>query len=151
MLLSEIKQPFLILFFCFTLLLSSCAIKPPNEKGDFKKSDLVELVKLDPNFKLDIRYASDNNFVGRPVYNEARAFLQRPAALQLAEASKELKALGYGLLIYDGYRPWNVTKTFWDITPKEDKKFVANPKEGSRHNRGCAVDLTLYELATEAS
>lgn len=105
MLLSEIKQPFLILFFYFTLLLSSCAIKPPNEKGDFKKSDLVELVKLDPNFKLDIRYASDNNFVGRPVYNEARAFLQRSAALQLVEASKELKTLGYGLLIFDGYRP----------------------------------------------
>lgn len=141
-------KPFLsLIIFCF-LLISSCAIRPPQERGDFKESDLVELIKLDPTFKLDIRYATDNNFVGRPVYTEARAFLQRPAALKLVEVSKELKPLGYGLMIFDGYRPWQVTKTFWDITSEENKKFVANPKNGSRHNRGCAVDLTLYDLAT---
>jgi D-alanyl-D-alanine dipeptidase len=56
--------------------------------------------------------------------------------------------LGYGLLIFDGYRPWSVTKLFWDVTSKENKKFVADPKKGSRHNRGCAVDLSLYDLAT---
>lgn len=133
---------------CGFLLLGSCAVKPPNESGDFKATDLVELITLDPTFKLDIRYATSNNFAGRPVYTEARAFLQRPAALQLIEVNKELKPLGYGLLIFDGYRPWSVTKTFWDITPKEDKKFVANPKDGSRHNRGCAIDVTLFDLAT---
>jgi zinc D-Ala-D-Ala dipeptidase len=133
--------------FCL-LFLISCSEGPPNETGDFKDSDLVELVKLDPSFKLDIRYATSNNLVGRPVYTEARAFLQRPAAESLVKVNSELKPLGYGLMIFDGYRPWSVTKTFWDITPDEDKKFVADPKEGSRHNRGCAIDLSLYDLTT---
>ncbi len=130
------------------LLLYSCAITPPNEKGDFKKSDLVELIKLDSTFKLDIRYASGKNFVGRPVYTEARAFLQRPAAQALVKVNSELKQLGYGLIIFDGYRPWSVTKIFWDITPKENRKFVADPKKGSMHNRGCAIDLSLYDIAS---
>jgi D-alanyl-D-alanine dipeptidase len=129
-------------------LLYSCATKPPIEKGNFKTSDLVELVKLDSTIHLDIRYATNNNIVGRPVYTEARAFLQKPAAEALVKINKELKPLGYGLLIFDGYRPWSVTKIFWDITSKENKKFVANPKEGSRHNRGCAIDLSFYNLAT---
>ncbi len=136
-----------LLLFCL-LFLYSCKVGPPRETGDFKESDLVELIQLDPTFKLDIRYASNNNFAGRPVYTEARAFLQRPAAEALVEVNKKLKPLGYGLMIFDGYRPWSVTKTFWDITPKEDRKFVANPKNGSRHNRGCAIDLTLYEIAS---
>jgi D-alanyl-D-alanine dipeptidase len=130
------------------LLLVGCAPRPPVEKGDFRKSELVELVKLDPTFKLDIRYATSNNFTGRPVYSQARAFLQRPAAEALVKVSSELKQLGYGLMIYDGYRPWSVTKLFWDITPEENRKFVADPRKGSMHNRGCAVDLTLYELAS---
>ena len=130
------------------LFLSNCNEGPPQENGNFKNSDLVELIKLDSTFKLDIRYASNNNLVGRPVYTEARAFLQLPAALALIEVNKELKPLGYGLMIFDGYRPWSVTKLFWDITPDEDKKFVADPKVGSRHNRGCAIDLSLYELST---
>ncbi|PXX30521.1 M15 family metallopeptidase [Arenibacter sp. ARW7G5Y1] len=138
----------LILCFVFVLTLLSCGTKPPLEKGDFIATDLVELITLDSSFQLDIRYASSNNFVGKPVYKEARAFLQRPAALALVEASKELKKHGYGVKIFDGYRPWSVTKTFWDITPKEQRNFVADPSEGSRHNRGCAIDLTLYELST---
>jgi D-alanyl-D-alanine dipeptidase len=97
---------------------------------------------------LDIRYATSNNLEGRPVYTEARAFLQRPAAEALVLVNKDLKQLGYGLLIFDGYRPWSVTKLFWDLTPQKDKIFVANPKEGSKHNRGCAADLSLYEIAT---
>ncbi len=136
-----------LLTFCF-IVLTSCATKPPHETGDFKKPDLVELIKLDPTIKLDIRYATSNNLAGRPVYTEARAFLQRPAAEALVTVNRELKTLGYGLLIFDGYRPWSVTKTFWDVTSKENKKFVADPKKGSRHNRGCAVDLSLYEIAT---
>lgn len=132
----------------FVLFSSSCATRPPHEKGVFKAADLVELIKLDTSIHLDIRYATSNNLVGRPVYTEARAFLQRPAAEALVRVNKELKTLGYGLLIFDGYRPWSVTKTFWDITTKENKKFVADPKKGSRHNRGCAVDLSLYEIAS---
>lgn len=121
---------------------------PPKETGNFRKPDLVELIKLDKTFKLDIRYATNSNFVGRPVYTEARAFLQRPAAEALVRVNKKLKEKGYGLMIFDGYRPWSVTKLFWDITPEDKKKFVADPKKGSRHNRGCAVDLTLYDLKT---
>jgi D-alanyl-D-alanine dipeptidase len=130
------------------VLINSCANRPPHETGSFKVTDLVELVKLDTSIHLDIRYATSNNFVGKPVYKEARAFLQRPAAEALVKVNKELKPLGYGLLIFDGYRPWSVTKIFWDITTKENKKFVANPREGSRHNRGCAIDLSLYEIAS---
>ena len=131
----------------FTFLLS-CAPKPPYESGNFKNSDLVELIHLDSTIKLDIKYATTDNFTGRPVYTEARAFLQRPAAEALIKAHNKLKKEGYGLVLFDGYRPWAITKIFWDITPEEDKKFVADPKKGSRHNRGCAIDLSLFDLKT---
>ena len=121
---------------------------PPHEQGNFRKPDLVELTRLDPTIKLDIRYATTNDFLGTPLYTQARAFLQRPAAEALVRAHRELKAQGYGLIIHDGYRPWYVTKIFWDATPNDKKIFVANPAEGSRHNRGCAVDLSLYDLKT---
>ena len=121
---------------------------PPRENRAFRAPDLVELVRLDPTIRLDIRYATPNNLVGKAVYSEARAFLQRPAAEALVRVNRALKASGYGLLVFDGYRPWSVTKAFWDATPEEKKIFVANPKKGSRHNRGCAVDLSLYDLAT---
>lgn len=122
--------------------------QPPHEQGSFLSPDLVELVKLDPTIKLDIRYATTNNFLGTPVYTQARAFLQRPAAEALLRAHRELKSHGYGLMIHDGYRPWYVTKIFWDATPDDKKIFVADPSKGSVHNRGCAVDLSLYDLAT---
>jgi D-alanyl-D-alanine dipeptidase len=122
------------------------AASVPVESGQFRKPDLVELAPLDPTIHLDIRYATSNDFLGAPVYTQARAFLQRPAAEALVRAHKKLEQLGYGLLIHDGYRPWYVTKIFWDATPAEGKNFVADPAQGSRHNRGCAVDLTLYDL-----
>jgi D-alanyl-D-alanine dipeptidase len=121
---------------------------PPKESGQFRSPDLVNLTTLNPTIKLDIRYATSNNFLGAPVYEEAKAFLQRPAAEALARAAEKLQHLGYGLLIHDAYRPWYVTKIFWDATPENKKIFVADPKDGSRHNRGCAVDLTLYDLKT---
>ena len=120
---------------------------PPKDPGATLKPDLVELVKLDPTIKLDIRYAGTANFLGKPVYKEARAFLQRPAAESLLRAHRALKPHGYGLLIHDGYRPWSITKLFWDMTSGSQREFVADPAQGSKHNRGCAVDLTLYELA----
>ncbi len=124
------------------------AAQPPREQGAFLKPDLVELIKLDPTVKLDIRYATRNNFLGTPVYTQARAFLQRRAAEALLRAQRELKAHGYGLIIHDGYRPWYVTKIFWDATPVDKRIFVADPAVGSNHNRGCAVDLSLYDLKT---
>jgi len=140
---------FLLLLFavcCFT----SCRTGPPKESGQFRQSDLVEIVKLDPGVKLDIRYATTNNFLHRPVYAQARAFLQRPAAEALIRAHRKLHAQGYGIVVFDGYRPWSVTKTFWDSATDEQRRieFVANPKNGSRHNRGCAADISLFELAT---
>lgn len=133
---------------CLCIIIAGCKAQPPHETGNFKKTDLVELIKLDTSIHLDIRYATNNNLTHRPVYTQARAFLQRPAAEALVKANASLKPLGYGLLVFDGYRPWSVTKIFWDITPDENKKFVADPKQGSRHNRGCAVDLSLYDIAT---
>jgi CubicO group peptidase (beta-lactamase class C family)/D-alanyl-D-alanine dipeptidase len=124
------------------------AASPPAETGNFRDEDLVELVKLDPTIKLEIRYATTNNFLGTKIYDEARAFMQRPAADALVRAHHALRSLGYGLLIHDAYRPWYVTKIFWDATPPAKKWLVANPAEGSKHNRGCAVDLTLYDLKT---
>ncbi|MGD0734405.1 MAG: serine hydrolase [Terracidiphilus sp.] len=122
--------------------------KPPVEHGDFHATDLVELTKLDPSIKLDIRYATERNFLAAPLYLQARAYMQRPAAEAVVRASQWLHTLGYGLLIHDSYRPWYVTKMFWDGTPDDKKIFVADPSQGSRHNRGCAVDLTLYDLKT---
>jgi D-alanyl-D-alanine dipeptidase len=124
------------------------AATPPAETGTFRDEDLVELIKLDPTIKLEIRYATTNNFLGTKIYEEGRAFMQRPAAEALVRASQALKPLGFGLLVHDAYRPWYVTKIFWDATPPAKKWLVANPAEGSKHNRGCAVDLTLYDLRT---
>lgn len=124
------------------------AATPPAETGDFRPSELVELTRLDPSLRLDIRYAGTANFMGTPFYDEARAFLQRPAAEAAVRAHRALAALGYGLLIHDGYRPWYVTRMFWDGTPPEHHAFVADPSRGSRHNRGCAVDLTLFDRRT---
>jgi len=122
--------------------------RPPKDPNATRTADLVELVKLDPTIKLDIRYAGANNFLGKPVYKESRAFLQRPAAEALLKAHQQLARNGYGLLIHDGYRPWAITKLFWDMTSGFQREFVANPATGSKHNRGCAVDLTMYDLAT---
>lgn len=124
---------------------------PPTDPKATRQADLVELVKLDPTIKLDIRYAGTNNFLGKPVYKDARAFLQRPAAEALLAVHRELKASGYGLLIHDGYRPWAITKLFWDMTSGYQREFVADPAKGSKHNRGCAVDLTIYDLALGAA
>jgi zinc D-Ala-D-Ala dipeptidase len=124
------------------------AARPPQENGDFRPADLVDLAKLDPAIRLDIRYATRDNFLSTPVYSSARAFLQRPTAEALLRAHRALMKEGYGLLIFDAYRPWYVTKIFWDATPADKHEFVADPSKGSRHNRGCAVDLTLYDLKT---
>jgi D-alanyl-D-alanine dipeptidase len=127
--------------------LSLAGVLPIDPNAD-RAPELVELISLDPSLKLDIRYATPSNFIGRPVYPEARAFLQRPAAEALLRVHRKLARSGFGLLIFDGYRPWSVTKIFWDSVSGEKRNFVADPSLGSKHNRGCAVDLSLYERAT---
>jgi D-alanyl-D-alanine dipeptidase len=124
------------------------AAQPPAEPGKFRKTQLVDLTSLDPGMRLDIRYAGTDNFLSTPLYSQARAFLQKPAARALLRAQRALRKQGYGVLIHDAYRPWYVTKIFWDATPHDKRDYVADPGQGSRHNRGCAVDLTLYDLKT---
>jgi CubicO group peptidase (beta-lactamase class C family)/D-alanyl-D-alanine dipeptidase len=126
------------------------AARPPAEPPGLRASDLVELRSLDTTIRYDIRYATSNNFMGTPFYTSAHAFMQRPAAEAVVRAAAKLRAFGFGLIIHDAYRPWYVTKMFWDGTPPDKHVFVADPSQGSRHNRGCAVDLTLYDLHTGA-
>ena len=131
-------------------LASACIFaqtSPPREKNK-READLVELITLDKTIKLDIRYARTDNFVGKIVYAEARAFMQRPAAEAVVRVHRKLQKKGFGLIVFDGYRPWSVTKLFWEVTPEDKRKFVANPEVGSRHNRGCAVDLSMFESKT---
>jgi D-alanyl-D-alanine dipeptidase len=127
---------------------AALSARPPRESGTFREPDLVELQSLDASIRYDIRYATTNNFMSEVFYTEPHAFLQRPAAEALLRAHRALQPYGYGLLIHDAYRPWYVTKMFWDATPEDMKQFVADPASGSRHNRGAAVDLTLYDRHT---
>ena len=94
------------LLYMVLILSAGCGIKPPVEKGDFKESNLVELIRLDSTIKLDIRYATSNNLVGRPVYTEARAFLQKDAAMALVQVNQTFRKQGLGILVFDGYRHW---------------------------------------------
>ena len=142
------RLTFLLLFVFLYTSPGAAQTAPPQIRGATREADLVELIKLDNTIKLDIRYARTDNFVGKVVYTEARAFLQRPAAEAVVRVHRKLKEKGFGLVIFDGYRPWSVTKLFWEVTPEDKRKFVANPKTGSRHNRGCAVDLSLFDLKT---
>jgi D-alanyl-D-alanine dipeptidase len=108
---------------------------------------LVDLAALDSTVRLDIRYATANNFVGRPVYPQARAFLREEVARPLLRAHAALRPRGYALLVFDAYRPLSVTRLFWNEVKAAKRAFVANPAKGSMHNRGCAVDLSLFDLA----
>lgn len=131
-----------------SLLLAGCATVPrvvmPVDPNATAMPDLVDLARFDPRLRLDIRYATPNNFMRRTLYPVARALAQRPAAEALMRVQSRVEAEGYGLLIHDAYRPWRITKMMWDETPPAQREFVANPANGSRHNRGCAIDLTLH-------
>ncbi len=121
---------------------------PPTETGSFRPSELTDVAALDSSIRLDVRYAGKDNFLSTPVYESAAAFLQKPAAEALLRAHRRLKELGFGIVIHDAYRPWHVTWIFYEATPPNLRDYVANPANGSRHNRGCAADVTLYDLKT---
>lgn len=144
------RKLLLLVFVTFAVLLSSMEVlaEQGQNKKQYRKTELVELIKLEPSIMLDIRYATKNSFLGRPVYMQARAFLQKPVAEDLIRVHKKLSKQALGLLVFDGYRPWSITKLFWDEIEPDKRKFVADPRVGSIHNRGCAVDLTLYDLKT---
>jgi D-alanyl-D-alanine dipeptidase len=107
---------------------------------------MVDLEKFIPRIKLDIKYATKDNFSGMKVYDKPRAFLRLPAAYALKKVQAELNKKGLGLKIYDAYRPYSVTVLFYDKI--KDTDYVASPWQGSRHNRGCAVDVTIINLKT---
>ena len=127
-----------------TAALAACPAQTPLRSG----ATLVELQRLDPGIRLDLRYATADNFTGHPLYAKARALLLPEPAQALARVQQSLQRQGYGLVIYDAYRPWSVTQALWDAASEADRRndYVADPAMGSRHNRGCAVDLSLYDL-----
>lgn len=132
----------------FAFFSHSLAQNAPPVEENKREADLIELRKLSRSIKLDIKYATADNFVGRPVYTEARAFLQRPAAEALVRVHKLLKKQHLGIVVYDAYRPWAVTKLFWEVVREDQKIYVADPAKGSKHNRGCAIDIGMYDRKT---
>lgn len=107
---------------------------------------LVDLATTIPGLVLDIRYATTNNFTGEKIYNSARAFARKPVAQALKKAQQEFAKFGVGIKVFDAYRPYSATMKFYEVY--KDTTYVASPYRGSRHNRGCAIDMTLVSLAT---
>jgi D-alanyl-D-alanine dipeptidase len=125
----------------------------PMKMEDYKNSvktnpenELVNLAEFIPGLALDIRYATTNNFTGQKIYNLARAYARKPVAESLKKIQADLKAQGLALKIFDGYRPYSATVMFYETY--HDTTYVASPYKGSRHNRGCALDLTIIDLKT---
>lgn len=128
------------------ILRESRTAVPP--AGVVRRADLVDLADAIPRLALDVRYATSANFMGVPLYDRPRAYLVRPAAEALARVQQDLARYALGLVVYDAYRPWAVTWAFWEATPPAQRGFVAEPRFGSKHNRGAAVDLGLVALQT---
>jgi len=127
------RIPPVVCSFAAAALLSGC-----------RTGDLVELKQTIPGLVLDIRYATTNNFTGQQLYPQARCFLRYEPAKKLRNVQAELAKSGLGLKIFDGYRPLSVQRRMWEVFPQPG--YVADPRKGSRHNRGAAVDVTLIIL-----
>jgi D-alanyl-D-alanine dipeptidase len=128
----------------------AAAASPPVDPAATRAADLVDLAPLDATLAFDLKYATADNFLGAAVYAAPRARLQRPAAEALVRAHRRLAPYGYGLVVFDAYRPWAATKTFWESASDADRAFLGDPATGSRHNRGAAVDVGLRDLRTGA-
>lgn len=131
-----------------TLKQQAKAAMPPTETGTFLTPDLVSVTAMDNAIQVDVRYGKDNNKTGVSLYDGEQAFLQRPAAEALARVQQKLKLHGYGLLVYDAYRPWFVTKMLWDAAAEGERAALDDPTVGSPLNRGASVDVSLYDLVT---
>jgi D-alanyl-D-alanine dipeptidase len=110
------------------------------------EKELIDLQKVVPGLVMDIRYATTNNFTGEKIYNMAKAYARRPVAEALKKIQAELKPKGLGIKMFDAYRPYKATVRFYELY--KDTTYVASPYRGSRHNRGCALDLTVIDLKT---
>ena len=144
---------FLSTFICYGQTVTQYGVTVVDDTSFYKKeierdslNKLVDLEKFIPRIKLDIKYATKDNFIGIKVYNKPKAFLRLPAAIALKKVQTELNKKGLGLKIYDAYRPYSVTVLFYEKV--KDTDYVASPWQGSRHNRGCAVDVTIINLKT---
>lgn len=128
---------------------SAKVMGPAKYAADVKQhpeTRLVEIKKYIPGIALDIRYATTNNFTHKVMYPQARAFARLPVVMALKGVQDELKTKGLGLKIYDAYRPYSITVKFYETAL--DTNFVADPRKGSKHNRGCAVDISVINLKT---
>jgi len=110
------------------------------------EKELIDLEKFIPSLMLDIRYATSNNFTGERIYTLAKAYARKPVAESLKKIQADLNLQGLGIKIFDAYRPYKATVRFYEVYG--DTTYVASPYKGSRHNRGCALDLTLINLKT---
>jgi D-alanyl-D-alanine dipeptidase len=144
------KQPLAILFVIFISLLAGMAFSAWGEteagvsaSPSGKVADLVDMKEVNPRIVVDMRYASEDNFTKKKLYDSNTCFLRKSAAVKLNAVQKELERMNLGLKVWDCYRPLAVQRIFWAILP--DERYVANPDKGSRHNRASAVDLTLVD------
>ena len=119
---------------------------PPAPVYDYDTSQWTEMVRLDSTIRLDLRYATDNNFMKQVIYDCGRCFYRPEVARALLKVHHDLKPQGLGLKMYDCYRPGPYQQRLWDVLP--DARYVANPKRGSLHSRGAAADLTIVKLDT---
>ncbi len=133
------KTHLLRFLFAFTLALSIVL----TANAQLNPTVFVDIRSINPRIALDIRYATRNNFVKETLYPQARCILRASTAQQLSQVQTDLEKRGLGLKVYDCYRPLSVQKRLWQIMP--DERYVANPANGSRHNRGAAVDVTLVD------
>ncbi len=124
------------------------AANMPGQPARLLTAELVEINTLEPGIRVDMPYARKDNLFNTPVYESERAFLEMNTARALQRVHKQLAAFGLGIVVWDAYRPWYISKTFYDALPDKDKKLLEDPqKGGSPHNRGTAVDVSLYTLA----
>ncbi|CAN5433789.1 hypothetical protein BH10BAC4_BH10BAC4_08950 [soil metagenome] len=148
------KRLLIILFFLPLLAIAQnkYGLKPMNYK-EYKESikahpenELVDLEKFVPDMIMDIRYSTANNFTGKKIYNMAKAYARRPVAVALKKAQAEFKKHGVVVKMHDAYRPYAATVKFYE--EYHDTTYVASPYKGSRHNRGCALDMTIVDIKT---
>lgn len=139
----------LLLFVCVSLLASDVSVQQKSvsaaQQTQVNKIDFVELIKVNSNIRLDIKYATDDNFTKKCVYTQAKCYLRQEVAQKLNGVQQELEQQGLGLKVFDGYRPRSVQYKFWELVPIPG--YVADPNKGSKHNRGSAVDLTIIRLS----
>ena len=142
------KYIYLLLLFFITESFTSNihAISSKTEEQKKVNHDLVRVLEINPNFVIDLRYATTNNFTKKivPGYKLDTCFLRRQVAIDLSNALKEFMEMGYLLVILDAYRPHRIQYELWKLVP--DPRYVNDPKKGSKHNRGCAVDVTLITI-----